>query len=429
MDSEDEDHDLPDGEKKCDCCGHPFDEFPGTEDSEVVEVEVRAYRRRIRRKRYKKTCRCAGRPGIVTAPGPAKLIPKGAYGVSFWVLVLLNKFLFQQPTYRLLRDFELTQGLRVSQGTVTGGMECLAPNFEPLYEAIRARCVSEDRWHADETRWLVFEDVVGKTGYRWWLWVFRSESTVSFVLDPSRSSRVAQDFFGKEARGILNVDRYIVYKLLAKESDDRILLAFCWAHVRRDFLSVAKDWPTEESWAFEWIDSIRELYGLNKQRLLAAPESDVYESAQEALCEALDGMEAKRDLQLAEPNLHPARRKTLESLKNHWSGLTVFRDHPEVPMDNNQAERDLRNPVVGRKGYFGSGAIWAGKLAVWLFSIFQTLLVWDINPRLWMTFYLEACAQNGGNAPADVARFLPWNLPEEQLCKLRTPDTRKNDTS
>jgi len=43
--------------------------------------------------------------------------------------------------------------------------------------------------------------------------------------------------------------------------------------------------------------------------------------------------------------------------------LTVFVDHPQVPMDNSEAERQLRGPAMGRKNYWGSGAVWAGELA------------------------------------------------------------------
>jgi hypothetical protein len=112
--------------------------------------------------------------------------------------------------------------------------------------------------------------------------------------------------------------------------------------------------------------------------------------------------------------LHPARRKVLESLREHWPGLTVFVDHPEVPMDNNTAERSERGPVVGRKNYYGSGAVWSGRLAAMLFSLFQTLALWGINPRLWLTAYLRACAQAGGQAPARPDALLPWNLSEDQ---------------
>ncbi len=104
----------------------------------------------------------------------------------------------------------------------------------------------------------------------------------------------------------------------------------------------------------------------------------------------------------------------LESLRTHWPGLTVFVDHPEVPMDNNTAERVQRGPVVGRKNYYGSGAVWAGRLAAMMFSLLQTLTLWHINPRPWLTAYLEACATAGGQAPPNLASYLPWNLPEER---------------
>jgi transposase len=34
-----------------------------------------------------------------------------------------------------------------------------------------------------------------------------------------------------------------------------------------------------------------------------------------------------------------------------------------VALDNNAAERVLRNPVVGRKNYDGSGSVWSAHLA------------------------------------------------------------------
>ena len=95
---------------------------------------------------------------------------------------------------------------------------------------------------------------------------------------------------------------------------------------------------------------------------------------------------------MADPACTRRREKVLESLQEHWDGLTVFVEHPEVPMDNNTAERVERGPVVGRKNNYGSGAVWAGELAAMLFSVFQTLCLWDINPRVWLTAYLQACA-------------------------------------
>lgn len=403
--------DIPEGERCCPTCNLPLRPFPGTEDSETVGIEVKAYRRVIRRKRYKPACQCGTLPGIVTALPPPKLLPKGLLGISVWVTLLLDKFLFVRPTYRLLADLK-THGLDLAQGTLTDGLQALAPLFVPLYQALIDQNLQEDRWHADETRWLVFAATEGKVGYKWYLWVFRSPSTVVYKLDESRSAKVPKAHFGPLAEGILMVDRYSSYKSLAKET--RIILAFCWSHVRRDFLGIARDWPQQETWALEWIEEIATLYHLNHLRLTALAKSEDWTGQDLRLRTAVDQTAQKRDAQLAHKLLHPACKKVLVSLKNHWPGLIVFVDHPEVPMDNNEAERLERLPVVGRKNFYGSGAVWSGRLTAVLFSLFQTLALWKINPRLWLTAYLQACAANGGHAPKQIEQFLPWKMTEEQ---------------
>jgi len=136
----------------------------------------------------------------------------------------------------------------------------------------------------------------------------------------------------------------------------------------------------------------------------------------------------RREQELSDLELHPVRRKLLVSLGNHWNGLTLFIDHPEIPMDNNTAERTLRLLVCGRKQFFGSRAVWAGHLAANLFSLFATLQLWAINPRKWLSAYLHACAQAGGQAPPDAARWLPWNLPlPERTAMAELPEV--DDTS
>jgi Transposase IS66 family len=110
----------------------------------------------------------------------------------------------------------------------------------------------------------------------------------------------------------------------------------------------------------------------------------------------------------------PARQKVLSSLQEHRDGLTVFVEHPEVPLDNNRAERVLPGPVVGRKNYRGSGAGWSGELAAMLFSVFQTLCLWKVKPRVGLEAYLRECARAGGEAPADVGEYLPWKTTEQK---------------
>lgn len=113
--------------------------------------------------------------------------------------------------------------------------------------------------------------------------------------------------------------------------------------------------------------------------------------------------------------------KVCQSLLNHWQGLTLFVQNPQVPLDNNPAENTIRGPVTGRKNYYGSGSLWSADLAASLFSIFKTLERWGINPRHWLTAYLTACAEHGGEAPADITPYLPWEMNNARRSELARP--------
>lgn len=403
---------IPEEERCCETCGLPYEDFPGTEDSEDIVIEVKAHKRRTKRKRYKKTCKCPQTPGIITAPLPPKLIPKGILDTSVWVKIILDKYYLYRPTNRFLRELDLYD-VDISQGTVTGGLKKIALLFDPILEKIEEKNKSAFHWHADETRWQVFELIEGKLTYRWYLWVFVSKDTVFFILDPTRSAKVPKAHFAKVIKGILSVDRYVSYKVLLK--DGRIILAFCWAHQRRDFLELANSYPELEKWAFEWVDLIGELYHLNDIRVSNLGDPGAFRESDEKLREAIREMEKRIKEELSKKKKDAKCEAIMKSMQNHWKGLTVFVDYPDVPMDNNVAERMQRGPVVGRKNFYGSGAVWSGYFAAAMFSIFQTLELWGINQYLWLNEYLEACAENGGKAPDDISQFIPWQMSERRL--------------
>jgi transposase len=396
---------LPESERVCPTCGRPLTAC-GAEESEQIEIETVIYRRIIRRRRYQRTCSCPG-PRTATAPAVPKLIPKGRLGVSMWVEILLDKYASQRPTERLLRSWRLL-GLDLSAGTVTNGLHRLEPLFSGLYEALIVRSRLSAFHQADETRWLVFVAKEGKIGHGWWLWVVGSSEVAVYILDPSRSHEVPEAHFPKNARGVLLVDRYSAYKAMAQVKNGGLVLAFCWAHVRRDFVRVGKGWPELKPWALAWLRRIRDLYAANRRRL-DAPE-DV--TTDQEVRRIVDTMRQHFLEELADPALQTPCRKALASLQDHWDGLTRFVDDRRIPLDNNAMERRLRNPALGRKNYYGSGAEWSGRLASLLFSLLATLEMWGINARLWLTEYLQACAAAGGQAPADLDPYLPWNRPE-----------------
>jgi transposase len=415
--------DLPEAEKACPSCGKPL-KACGSEDSEQLEIDIVVFRRVIQRRRGQRTCDCPG-PRTCVAPPAAKLIPKSLLGTSVWVEILLDKFASYRPTQRLLEQWR-SLGLDLASGTITDGLRRLEPLFVPIMAALLKRNRVSHYKQADETRWLVFVEVQGKVGFGWWLWAFSSNDTVVYILDVSRSHRVPEDHYPEKAGGVLMVDRYSAYKAMAQVKNGLLILAFCWAHVRRDFVRVGKGWLALHAWALQWLKRIRELYRLNRERLTQPTDP----ARQDALRQAVAAMRQQLDTELADPALRTPARKGLTSLHEHWSGLTLFVEDARIPMDNNRSERVLRGPALGRKNFYGSGAEWSGRLAAALFSLLATLKLWQINPRLWLLWYLQSCAEAGGQAPKDIEEFLPWNLSEERRAKLcLAGPEQKTDTS
>lgn len=404
---------LPADQTCCPCCQQPFAPAGFDEDSSVIEIEVKAYRRVIRRRRYRRVCTCPGQPVIFVAPVAPRVIPGSRFGVSVWVTILLDKYLYHRPTARLLEDLR-SHGLDLSAGTITGDLKQLAILFEPLYQGLVDRNRLQALWNADETRWPVFQVVADKVGHRWYLWLFESKDSVVFTLDKGRAHDVPEGHFGDDAKGIVVVDRYSAYKTMKHVKEGRLRLAFCWAHQRRDFLDVGKSWPKLSDWAAAWVERIGQLYRHNAERLAAKQKGQGRAGKDKKLRESVQAMSEQWQEELADDRLHPAARKVLSSMKEHWEGLTLFVNEPMVPMDNNQAERTLRKAVLGRKNYQGSGAEWSGQLAARMFSLLATVKKSGINPRKWLKGYLQACAEAGGKVPPDVGKWLPWDLTAEQ---------------
>jgi transposase len=416
---------LPAEQCVCPDCGQPFVPHGYTEDGEEIEIEVGAYRRVIRRRRYRRTCSCDG-PATILAPPAPKLIPKGRYGISVWVEVLLDKYFGYRPTERLLGSWRLLD-LDLAPGTVTDGLRRLEVLLRPIYEALQERNRQGDLHQADETRWPVFALLEDKEGYGWWLWVFLGPDTVVFLLNVSRGHKVPENHFKAESRGVAVVDRYSAYKAMSWVKQGVIVLAFCWAHVRRDFVRVGKGWPEHKTWALEWLRRIGNLYRLNRQRLAAEKGSAAFREADGCLRQALAEMKAQMETELARADLATPCRKVLKSLREHWEGLTRFVDDPRIPLDNNASERRARGPAVARKNFYGSGSKWSGQLAAAAFSIFATLSMFQLNPRKWLTWYFEQCAAAGGKVPADIQGFLPWNLSDDNKKELRETRVPEGD--
>ena len=346
LDERTEEHNPPPDACVCGRCGQPYAPN-GAEESTLVEIEVKAYKRVIRRPRWRRTCECASSPMEVSAPPVPRLFPRTLYGISFWARFLFEHCACFRPVHRVAAWMS-AQGLTVSPGTLADSLKRFVPLLEPLAEAILAHQNKAALHHADETSWRVQELRGEDRSSRAWLWVSVSNDAVSFHIDPSRSAEAAQKLFGDALLDTVIVcDRYSAYKRLARLREGKVTLAFCWSHMRRDFVECAAGQVRLTDWCQGWIERIASIYRLNEARLahydpVIKRQTPAFDAAQGALKEALDGLfaEAAREL-VGLPD--PARQgRALRSLLNHREGLSVFVDRPQVPLDNNRAERFLR---------------------------------------------------------------------------------------
>src|SRR5262249_56597825 len=134
-----------------------------------------------------------------------------------------------------------------------------------------------------------------------------------------------------------------------------------------------KGWRQWKAGALEWLRRIRALCRLNRRRLAAEKGSAAFREADGNLRQAVAEMRAEMERELARADLATPCRKALESLREHWEGLTRFVEDPRIPMDNNASERRARGPAVARKNFYGSVSKWSGEPAAAAFSIFATL--------------------------------------------------------
>jgi transposase len=406
---EEKTHEISPCDRHCDSCGCPYDDFPDEEVSYEVGIEIRYVLIVHKRKKYKKTCQCSH--PIVTAPAPLKLFNSGLYSFDFWIQALLDKYAYGMPIERQVIRMR-QEGLDVSGGALTAGILRLSPYLEPLYGLLLERIAFEPLVHADETRWRnwasLYKEERKDESTRHWLWGIFSPRYHVFVIDPSRGAKVVKDALGQgAARMIIPVivcDRYSSYKAL------KTLLAFCWAHVRRDYLKLKIQYPDDTElikWAEDWLSLIGELYALNDLRVKHVENQAVFDVYQDKIKEVLSRMETLMNA----PYTKASQKAQAESMKNHWKGLTLFVDCPEIPMDNNLAERGLRGPVVGRKNFYGNHSDRACKATAIFYSILSTCKLHKVSPKKFLKRYLTTYVEwkaRGSPMPSEILEsFLP----------------------
>ena len=420
-----EERNPPGHARACSGCGQPYTRN-GVEESSLLEIEVRAHKRIIRRARWRRACDCASAPMEVSAPPVPRLFARTPYGTSVWARVLFERYACLRPLHRV-SGWMSDQGLPISPGTLADSVDRFAPLFEPVAAAILAHQNETPVRHGDETGWRIQElRQTGRSG-RAWLWTSVSLDALYYHVDPSRGAAVARTLFG-DAKGtvFLVCDRFVAYKCLARQLDGKVVLCFCWVHQRRDFIQCAAGQAKLTQWCQRWIERIASIYRLNEDRLVhydtaLQRQTPSFDAAQHALNEALADLFAEAERELDGLDADARRTKPLRSLLRHREGLSVFLDNPGVPMDNNAAERALRSAVIGRRLSFGSDSEAGARFTATMYSVVNTLSVNGLEVRRWLQEWLRECAGNGATAPHDLSPWLPWSMSEERRHSLMAP--------
>ena len=191
---------------------------------------------------------------------------------------------------------------------------------------------------------------------------------------------------------IISADRYSVYESMSKRYG--VLIAYCWVHLRRDFLQLQKIKqfsPDSEvgKWIEEWLSSIRHLYHLNKKRLETSSDTE-----HEELTAQLRSITEELYQQDPESLSFDFQKKLLKSFKKRFEGYTIFIDYPLIPMDNNRAEQLLKIAISGRNNYLGNVSQESVMHTQIYLSVISTAKINHVDPQKWLQDYLDDCAKN-----------------------------------
>lgn len=339
----------------CDGCGQShFGEEPiKIETQQVAQlvdcpIEIVEYQRQ--------TCVCLGCGNWQAADWASAMVPGQDMGIK------LQAFLGWLNNYGHL-PYEKQQELLRELGKIEIGVGTLVNTNERLNDAVGQSVNELKEWiqqmqpniHSDETPWVV-------KGVKEWLWIFANTGFALFHAADTRSRAELETILGLNYAGVLSSDDYCVYNGYDVKAQQK-----CLAHLRRHFKKLIK------------------LPGLNNREIgkifinlidEAFKNYAVFQQKQESSDFSSWGTEfpakVESSLQQWMGKAGGEAGKLLRSLRDKAEQWWYFLDHPEIPPDNNLAERTLRLAVTKRKVSGGSRSMQRFKNTANLLTVVQT---------------------------------------------------------
>src|SRR6516162_3242587 len=196
-------------------------------------------------------------------------------------------------------------------------------------------------------------------------------------------------------RSIVQCDGYAPYKKLPA---DRITVAFCWSHLRREFFKIAErgDAPI----ATEAVARIAQIYAVEKD--VRGASADARRAARQARSLPLvDALKLFLERQLTRLSSGSETAGVIRYGLRHWGGLTRFLDDGRIELDTNIVERSMRPQALTRKNaLFAGHDDGAGSWAI-LASLIETCKLSDIEPQAYLADVLVRLVNLWPNNPLE----------------------------
>jgi transposase len=303
-------------------------------------------------------------PGCRTTVEPvvADALPGSTIGLRVVVLSAWLHYLLGTTLAQIIDVFNFHLHLELSAGGLVSMWHRLREILLAWHLEIHAQALSRAVLHADETGWRV-------NGTTHWLWCFTSTDVTYYMIDRRRGSPALKRFFKEEFAGTLVTDFWGAYNAVVCARKQK-----CLPHLLRDlkrtqhYEKPGGDWPAFSKQLKRLIrDSIR----LSKRRKELSSER--FASRRQRLGRRLHDL-------LVQPWEDRHARRLVKRLRRHEAELFTFLDHPEVPSDNNHAERQIRPAVMVRKNSYANGSDDGAETQAVLMSVFRTLKQRGHNP-------------------------------------------------
>ena len=110
------------------------------------------------------------------------------------------------------------------------------------------------------------------------------------------------------------------------------------------------------------------------------------------------------------PGVPPASAlgKALSYTLNQWPKLIRFLEHPEMPVDNNYLENQIRPFSTGRRAWLFAHNQHGAKASANLYSLVSCARVNGLEPLAYLRYLLEELPK--ASTAAALEALLPWNV-------------------